>query len=118
MQCNWNTSWTLEDSLDPCGEENISDSKYHCIELYCPVWVQCINPPLPPPESQLKLVWSGAPVEFGGEVSYQCREEGLYFEAGREIQHLNVTCLTDGSWAEPAEWPRCIRCKDLSDISF
>ena len=20
MQCNWNTSWTLEDSLDPCGK--------------------------------------------------------------------------------------------------
>ena len=20
MQCNWNTSWTLEDTLDPCGK--------------------------------------------------------------------------------------------------
>ena len=19
MQCNWNTSWTVEDTLDPCG---------------------------------------------------------------------------------------------------
>ena len=76
-----------------------------------PVWVQCINPPLPPPETQLKLVWSGDPVEFLHNVSYQCQEEGLYFEAEREMEAVNVTCLTDGSWAEPAVWPRCIRCK-------
>ena len=75
--------------------------------------MQCINPPLPPPESQLKLVWSGKPVEFSSEVSYQCEEEGLYFEAGRDIQHLNVTCLPDGTWAEPTVWPRCIRCESL-----
>ena len=24
MQCNWNTSWTLEDSLDPCGKQLVS----------------------------------------------------------------------------------------------
>ena len=99
MQCNWNTSWTLEDSLDPC------------------VWVACINPPLPPPESQLKLIWSGAPVEFGQNVSYQCQEEGLYFEAERELEAVKVTCLTDGSWAEPQVWPRCINCKTFKLVA-
>ena len=28
MTCNWNTTWTLHDSLDEC------------------IWVQCLNPPM------------------------------------------------------------------------
>ena len=95
MQCNWNTSWTVEDSLDSC------------------VWVQCIDPPQPPPETSLKLIWSGDPVEFHHDVHYECEEEGLYFEAGREIENFNLTCLTDGSWDVPSVWPRCISSKNL-----
>ena len=39
MTCAWNTTWTPLDSLDPC------------------VWVQCLYPPQPPPESNMLLVW-------------------------------------------------------------
>ena len=97
MQCNWNNSWTVEDSLDEC------------------VWVQCINPPLPPTDTALLLLWDGDPVEFNDNVSYVCEEDGLYFEAGREIAEYNVSCLTDGSWAEPPVWPRCISSVNCTD---
>ena len=96
MQCNWNRSWTPESSLDPC------------------VWVQCINPPPPPGGSGMRFVWDGSPVEFGQNVSYVCEEEGLYFEAGREISEFNVTCLTDGSWKDVV-WPRCISSVNCTD---
>lgn len=39
MSCAWNTTWTPLDTLDPC------------------VWVQCLYPPQPPPESNMILVW-------------------------------------------------------------
>ena len=39
MTCAWNTTWTPLDTLDPC------------------VWVQCLYPPQPPPESNMILVW-------------------------------------------------------------
>ena len=39
MTCAWITTWTPLDFLDPC------------------VWVQCLYPPQPPPESNMLLVW-------------------------------------------------------------
>ena len=93
MQCNWNTSWTLEDSLDPC------------------VWTQCLYPPPPPDNTLLLSTWRGDPVEFHDNVSYVC-QEGLYFEQDREMAEYNLTCQTDGSWIEPPVWPICLPCKN------
>ena len=62
----------------------------------------------------MRFVWDGSPVEFGQNVSYVCEEEGLYFEAGREISEFNVTCLTDGSWRDVV-WPRCISSVNCTD---
>ena len=62
MTCNWNNSWSEHDSLDPC------------------IWVQCLYPPLPPPTSNLKLIWDGSPVNFTHNVSYVCKSDDLYFE--------------------------------------
>jgi len=44
-----------------------------------------LGPPDPPPGTRLVSTWSGDPVDFYGNVSYVCEEDGLYFEAGREI---------------------------------
>ena len=93
MQCNWNNSWTLYDSLDDC------------------VWVQCLYPPDPPPDTQLAVTWSGDPVEFHDNVSYVCDGEDLYFEWEREMEEFNVTCLPGGAWDNPIEWPICVHCK-------
>ena len=95
MTCNWNTSWTLVDTLDPCD------------------WVACLHPPDPPPEALLALDWDGNPVEFGGNVSYVCSDEDLYFESDKDMAEYNITCLDDprGTWDEPKEWPVCFNCK-------
>ena len=93
MTCNWNSSWTLTDTLDTCE------------------WVACINPPTPPEEALIALQWDGNPIEFNGNVSYTCKDENLYFEMDKDMEEYNVTCLEDGSWDVPAEWPVCFNCK-------
>ena len=92
MQCNWNTSWTLTDTLDEC------------------VWVACLDPPQPPEGTDLQLNWDGDQVEFGGNVSYVC-DSGKFFEWDRDMPEYNVTCLEGGTWDEPKEWPICLQCK-------
>ena len=94
MQCNWNTTWTLTDLLDPC------------------VWVACLHPPGPPEGSGVRLEWDGLPVEFTANISYTC-EEGQYFEADKDLPEYNITCLETGAWDEPKEWPICLECKAL-----
>ena len=93
MTCNWNSSWTLYDSLDTCE------------------WVACLYPPQPPEEALLALQWDGLPTEFDGNVSYTCKDENLYFEMDKDMSEYNVTCLEDGTWDEPTEWPVCFNCK-------
>ena len=95
MTCNWNSSWTLYDSLDTCE------------------WVACLYPPDPPEQALLALQWDGQPTEFHGNVSYTCADENLYFEADKDMSEYNVTCLEDGSFDEPAEWPVCFNCRLL-----
>ena len=34
--------------------------------------IQCLYPPVPPPEARLELVWDGSPVNFTDTVSYVC----------------------------------------------
>jgi hypothetical protein len=55
--------------------------------------------------------WDNEPVVFHDNVSYTCKEDNLYFENNKDTQEYNVTCLDDGSWAEPTEWPVCMNCK-------
>ena len=93
MTCNWNKTWTKYDSLDSC------------------VWTQCLYPPVPPPDAQLERQWSGDPVEFHDNVSYVCAGDDLYFEWDRAMTEFNITCLDDGSWPEPEEWPICLECR-------
>ena len=93
MTCNWNKTWTTRDYIDEC------------------IWVACLYPPEPPAESLLYMVWSGEPVEFYGNVSYTCQEEGLYFEMDREMTEYNMTCQPGGTWELPSSWPVCVPCR-------
>ena len=90
MTCNWNKTWTSRDYIDEC------------------VWVSCLHPPQPPEGSFLSMLWSGDPVDFYGNVSYICEEEGLYFEWDRDMEEFNVTCLHGGDWDSPDPWPVCL----------
>ena len=92
MTCNWNQTWTKVDYLDEC------------------IWTQCLNPPLPPEENLLDSTWDANPVEFGNNVSFVCGED-LYFLWDRDMAEFNVSCLDDGTWEDPAEWPVCVPCK-------
>ena len=93
LTCNWNTSWTKFNQLDPC------------------VWVQCLYPPEPPAGTNLHLNWDGSPVNFTHNVSYTCSHEDLYFEWDKRMTVFNVTCLPGGTWNAPDIWPMCIKCK-------
>ena len=93
MQCNWNNSWTMVDTLDDC------------------IWVACLYPPDPPEGAFIKSTWTGDPVEFYNNVSYVCQEEDTYFEWDREMTEYNISCLPGGNWYEPEEWPNCLPCK-------
>ena len=93
MSCNWNKTWSPTDQLDPC------------------VWVQCINPPAPPEDTRLALLWEGQPVHFQDNVSYTCHSDNLYFELDKEMVEYNVSCLEDGTWDAPEVWPVCLNCK-------
>ena len=98
LQCNWNKTWTQYDSLDEC------------------VWVQCLYPPDPPPETLLASTWTGDPVDFNENVSYVCPGDDLFFEWDRDMEVFNISCLTGGTWDEPTVWPIClpsINCTDL-----
>ena len=92
MTCNWKQTWTKVDYLDEC------------------IWTQCLNPPLPPEENLLDSTWDANPVEFGNNVSFVCGED-LYFLWDRDMAEFNVSCLDDGTWEDPAEWPVCVPCK-------
>ena len=59
------------------------------------------------------MLWSGDPVDFYGNVSYVCEEEGLYFEWDRDMEEFNITCQPGGTWDEPANWPICVPCEFL-----
>ena len=100
MTCNWNSSWTLYDSLDTCE------------------WVACLYPPQPPEEALLALQWDGLPTEFDGNVSYTCKDENLYFEMDKDMIEYNVTCLEDGTFEEPEEWPVCLNSKGALKKQF
>ena len=93
MTCNWNKTWTVRDYIDDC------------------VWVACLYPPEPPEGTFLSLLWSGDPVEFYGNVSYTCQEDGLYFEWDRDMTEYNISCQPGGTWDQPTEWPICVPCK-------
>ena len=71
----------------------------------------CLYPPQPPEEALLALQWDGLPTEFDGNVSYTCKDENLYFEMDKDMIEYNVTCLEDGTFEEPEEWPVCLNSK-------
>ena len=62
------------------------------------------------------MLWSGEPVDFYGNVSYVCEEEGLYFEWDRDMLEFNISCMPGGSWDLPATWPICVPCEFLSSL--
>ena len=93
--------------LTVCSEYDTIDS--------C-VWTQCLYPPDPPTGNRLASTWSGDPVDFYGNVSYVCEEEGLYFEWDREMEEFNITCQLGGGWDEPLEWPVCLPSKIVFSV--
>ena len=98
MTCNWNKTWTTRDYIDEC------------------VWVSCLYPPEPPAGTFLSMLWSGDPVDFYGNVSYVCEEEGLYFEWDRDMLEFNISCMPGGIWDQPTTWPICVPCEFISTV--
>ena len=46
-------------------------------------------------------------VEFGEVAFYHCKA-ATYFEEDRDKKHVNLTCLNDGTFEEPAVWDECV----------
>lgn len=83
----------------------------HCVFVYLLIPPSsdgggCAQPPIPPPENRLKLVWNGDPTPFGQNVSYVC-ERGTAFEDDFDRQEFHVRCdATLGNFTLAA-WPQC-----------
>ena len=101
--------------------------------LHACVWVQCLDPPKvlqalkfsevnqngfvhfqPPNEYNLVTNWSGFPVEFYSNVSYNCASPDLHFEADfDQLSWDGALCLSNGSWQLVDNWPSCLKSKSL-----
>ncbi|XP_059083342.1 sushi, von Willebrand factor type A, EGF and pentraxin domain-containing protein 1-like [Tigriopus californicus] len=92
ITCQWNKSWTPGTTLDTC------------------TWFQCLSPPVPPKDANLKLMnTSTVPTEFNDKVFYECNQ-GHWFEQDRSQTNFSLTCQTDGSFKVPLnnDWPKCV----------
>jgi hypothetical protein len=71
--------------------------------------------PQPPAGTNLASAYTtGELVEFGGNTSYSCSSDDVFFEAEREREEWNITCQEGGAWTEPGVWPRCIHSVNCS----
>jgi hypothetical protein len=70
--------------------------------------VACINPPDPPPETNLVVRYVNKTViPFGGQVSYAC-QTGFFFEEDYNLPYFNLTCLPYGNFSSPLPWKKCL----------
>lgn len=97
ITCLWNKTWIPDNALEQC------------------VWVACINPPAPPPESRMVSTWTGTPVNFTYNSSYICDAKDVFYEFDRREKEYNITCLNTGGWAAPYEWPACVPTVNCSE---
>ena len=68
----------------------------------------------PPNEYNLVTNWSGSPVEFYANVSYNCASSDLHFEADfDQLSWDGAVCLSNGSWQLVENWPSCLKSKIL-----
>ena len=100
MTCQWDRQWTSTH-----------------IPLECE-WIECLRPPEPPAESNLRLTdWFGETVPFGGSARYVCKR-GMQFEEDPAQLDVLYQCQ-DGSDGitprgffnvpdTPSGWPRCL----------
>ena len=108
MSCQWDKSWSPSATLGTCD------------------WVACLQPPLPPPSSNLRVTgWFGDPIAFGSQVVLVC-DKGLQFEQDPSQTEVRYTCQDGkqpgfedykGFFDVPAsqeEWPRCVLGKNCS----
>ena len=67
MRCGWDRAWSPSPVLGTCD------------------WVACLQPPLPPPSSHLRVTgWAGSPIPFGDIVHYVC-QRGYHFQVSCKI---------------------------------
>ena len=70
--------------------------------------VACINPPIPPEETKLELLYEkDTVIAFGDTVSYQCLP-GTFFEIDYNMPNFTLTCQTDGNFSDPLPWKNCL----------
>ena len=70
--------------------------------------VACINPPIPPEETKLELLYvKDTVIAFGDTVSYQCLA-GTFFEIDYNMPNFTLTCQTDGNFSDPLPWKNCL----------
>ena len=68
----------------------------------------------PPNEYNLVTNWSGSPVEFYANVSYNCASSDLHFEADfDQLSWDGAVCLSNGSWQLLDNWPSCLKSKSF-----
>ena len=72
------------------------------------IGVACINPPIPPDEANLQLLYQpDTLIAFGDTVTYICKE-GFFFEEDYDMLDFKLTCKTNGNFTEPLPWKKCL----------
>ena len=79
-------------------------------------WVACANPPIPDGMTDLVRNYTqGDTIPFGDSFHYEC-PPGYFFDEDRDIPHVSVVCLTNGSFSEPVEWKKCVDEKSIHQL--
>ena len=74
---------------------------------YLNLAANCANPPVPPSETNLVLIYvEGERVEFGEQVYYKCKPHH-FFDESFERKNFSLTCNPDGSFDDPHPWKHC-----------
>lgn len=113
LSCQWDGSWSPTADLSDCirkDKATIMIWKRNCVTRTFFPASSCINPPIPPNDTHLVVLYDFAnetEIAFGDVVFYQC-EEGFFFEEDFFMKNFTIDCQPSGSFIEPGQWKRCL----------
>ena len=110
VTCQADKTWSLAAFPDTC-----ECKLWVCKATYDVLTIgsHCVNPPDPPAESKMLLMWNpDFPPAHNESVLYKCNAGPTYnrFVSDYSKYNYTLTCLPDNQFSAP-EWPVCADCK-------